>query len=179
MTQVTLPLSDQQPLNLPELTSPSPNWMGRLVRWIRKSDDRWRLHQALLYAITLIVSAVLICTVVLSPLFLYGFSEFVREQERDRCRAYAADLYEIAKDNNQAQFLRGRLDPLSHLNLPLRSSTRKQMIQDLEIPREEARNKTDQELLIEAACKFNNYLERYRIEMRSRSSWLLLRLLGF
>lgn len=180
MTQVTLPISSRDfALDMPSFAPRKHNWMGRVVQWIRNAENQGLFHHALISTIAIIVSVALLCSVILSPLFVYGFKEFIRQEERALYEKKFASLLEIAEQNNRNYFLKGRLDPLSTLDISLVGSARKQMIKDLELPKKEAKDKTDRQLLLEAALKFDNYLDRYYFKVHSRSQWLFWRLLGY
>ena len=178
--EVKLPISSHKfTPDLPEMKPRQLNWMGRLIEWIRLSEDQSWFPHSIVSTIAIFVSGLLLFSVVLSPLFVYGFKEFIRQQERARYNKNFAKLVDIAADNNRVQFLRGRLDPLSKLDISLTYSARSQIIKDLELTRQDAKEKTDQELLLAAALKFDNYIERYHFDVRSRSQWAVWRALGY
>lgn len=180
MTQVKLPVSSQDYTpDLPELKTCELNWMGRIVEWIHSSKSQGWFHHAVVSTIMIVVSSILIFSVVLSPLFIYGFRKFIIQQERARHDQQFEHLLEMAKGAGRAQFLRGRLDPLDKLSVPLRSSTRNQIIRDLELSSERAKTISDKDLLLSAAIKFDNYLERYHFDVRSRSQYRIWRMLGY
>ena len=180
MIEVNLPVSSHEfTPGLPKLKPRKLNWMGRIIQWIHQSEQRGWLQHSIVSTIAIFVSFFLLFSVVLSPLFVYGFKEFIRQQERARYDKNFSKLVAIAADNNRIQFLRGRLDPLSKINISLTSSARKQIIRDLEPYFPDAKTKTDRELFLAAALKFDNFLERYHFKVRSRSQWAFWRAFGY
>jgi len=180
MLEVKLPISSHEfTPDLPEMKPRKLNWMGRMVEWIRLSEERGWFHHSVVSTIAIIISGLLLFSVVLSPLFVYGFKEFIRQQERARYDKSFANLVNIANEANRTQFLRGRLDPLTKLDISLTPSVRSQIIKDLELLKDGAKEITDKQLLLRAALKFDNYIERYHLDVCSRSQWAIWRALGY
>lgn len=141
------------------------NWMGRFVEWIHDSKKKGWLYHSVVSASMIIFSTILVCSVVFSPFFIFGFKEFIIQKERARYDAHFEKLSVNARDHAQYFFNRGRIDPLESLShLYLKPSTLEDIREDLP---PSSKSKSDLELLKEIATRCHNFLEHYDLQIKS------------
>ncbi len=171
MTTHTLHLSEKGfAPNLPPLKIRELNWMGRTVKWFRDCREEGGIQRIIVLGLAIFTSIFLITSLVFCPIFLYGYKEFITQEERGRLDFWRVRLHQIATQNARFEFLRGRRTPLANTYLKLPETTRKRMIHDLNLNETEASRKTDHELLCMAATKHDHYLERYSLKIVSPRS---------
>lgn len=146
--------------------------MGKFVEWIRSSRDAGLIQKVTVLTLMLFLSIFLIGSIVLSPFFFYGFKEFIRQDERSHYEKWEKHLIEVATQHARHEFLRGRATPLTNETFTFKPLTRKRVLHDLELKPEEAKEKSDLELLRMAAAKYDNYIDRYEINYYSQGSFL-------
>jgi hypothetical protein len=168
MTTIFLPVTtnDRAP-ELPELEPRNPNWMGKIVQTIRSFEHSGIIQKVFIYTITLFVSLFLVTSIIFSPLFIYGFKEYIRQSERSAFDKRYLHLLNIATEHGKHRFLTGRLAPLDNVRISLGWGARKQMIRDLELSPDEAGKMKDIDLVRCVAIKYDNYIKRYNITIRA------------
>jgi len=169
MKTINVPLSEDAFVTKFPVTPPAQlGWMGKLVRPLAEVGTRGVIHQTILKTIAIIVSIFLCISVVFSPLFIYGFKEYIKQTERARFDTLIQERTDQAIDHAQQAFLRGRLAPLDKIQFPLSKITRNQMLKDLkkDPKSEEAKQILDEDLLRMIAVKDHNFLGRYGLSIR-------------
>ena len=123
------------------------------------------IYRVIVFTLAIFTSFFLIVSVVLSPLFIYGFKEYIRQCERQRYDNKYKKLLQIAKEHGTHSFLKGRIAPLDTIDINLWGSTRKHIIKDLELKKEELKGLSDKVLVRMAATKYDDFLERYNLRI--------------
>jgi len=144
------------------------NWMGRVVHWVRDSKEHGIIHHTVVTTLAIFTSFALIFSIVLSPLFIYGYKEYIRQCERAVYDQKYKELLKIATEHGTQSFLKGRITPLVTANFSLgwTNMTRNRIIKDLDLNRGEAAILSDRDLLLRAALKFDNVIQRYGLKIR-------------
>ncbi|MDN3506810.1 MAG: hypothetical protein P0S96_06240 [Simkaniaceae bacterium] len=153
---------------LPEMPQREYNWMGRIIYWVRDSKEHGIIHHTVVTTLAVFTSFALIFSVVLSPLFIYGYKEYIRQCERAVYDRKFKEVLQIATQHGTQSFQKGREDPIKTANISLgwTNRTRNRIIKDLDLSREAARELSDKELLILAAKVYHNVFERYGLKIR-------------
>ncbi|NGX59448.1 MAG: hypothetical protein KR126chlam3_00599 [Chlamydiae bacterium] len=163
MTTITEPVSKDSFIpNLPKMNPRDLNWMGRFVDWIRDAENYGSFYKVYVYALTIFTSMLMVISIVLSPLFIYGFKEYIRQCERARFDKEFDSLHQMATEHTWQLFLQGRLDPLKNVDASLSRSERDHIIKDLELKKEDAKKIKDIDLLRMAAKKYPDYISLYK-----------------
>ncbi len=170
MTTTTLPIQskDYVPI-LPKPESRKLGGMGKIVHWIRNSRTEGMIYRVSVLSLAIISSMVLLASVVLSPIFIWGFKEFMIQEQEALFIPWRRNLRDCGMEQSQHQFIHGRIAPLENCRLYLSYSTRKRMVHDLELDQVLADTIDNRDLLKLASLKFDNYLERYNLMISSNS----------
>ncbi len=167
MTTITLPISkDLYIPNLPKMNPRDLNWMGRFVDRIRDAENYGSFYRVYVYALTIFTSMLMVISIVLSPLFIYGFKEYIRQCERARFDKEFDSLHQMATEHGRQLFNQGRIAPLKTIDISLSGSQRDQMIKKLGLEKAEAQNHKDIDLLQMVACKDDDYLSPYGLTIQ-------------
>lgn len=167
MTTITVPVSKDS--FIPELPKMKPrelNWMGRIVNWIRDAENYGIIYRVVVNTIAIFTSMLMVVSIVLSPLFIYGFKEYIRQCERALFDKKFDTLLQMATEHGRQFFIKGRLAPLDTIDISLWASTRRRMVKDLELKKEEAQNLKDIELVRMVGCKYDDFISRYGLKIR-------------
>jgi hypothetical protein len=167
MTIITVPISKDTfiPI-LPKLPPRELNWMGKIVSWIRDAPNNGIIYRIVVVTLAIFTSFILIVSIVFSPLFIYGFKEFIRQSERTRYDKKYNELLQIASEHGRQSFLRGRLAFFDTIDINLWSETRKRIIKDLDLKKEGARHYKDIDLVRMIAAKYDDFLDRYDLKIK-------------
>ena len=168
MSTIALPIDTKDYIpTLPEFEPKELTWKGKVIRWIRDSREEGCIFRTTVLALSIFISILLITSIFFSPIFISGFREFVRQEECAKHKGWREKVLKAATEHSLHQFRRGRIEPLTDHKFTLRSSTRNHITYDLDITAEQAKQKTDLELLRMAAIKFDNFFERYKLKIYS------------
>lgn len=149
--------------NFPKAKPRELNWMGRIVEWIRKSQQEGFIYRISVLVFTVLISVALIISIILSPIFIYGFREYILQQERARYDQMHHELVKMAEDFGTQNFLRGRLNPLDAASINVKRSTRKKLIKNLSLNSEEAKKISDRELVKRIAAMNDQFLDQAKL----------------
>ncbi len=164
MKTIEVPLSEDAFVTKFPVTPPAKlTWMGRIVRPLAEVGERGVIHQTILKTVAIIISIFLCISVVFSPIFIYGFKEYIKQTERARFDTLIQERTDQAIDHAQQAFLQGRLAPLDKINVSLTRGTRNQMLRDLgyQPKSEKAKKIFDEDLIRMIAVKNGNFLGHY------------------
>lgn len=105
--------------NFPPMEPHKPNFTTSFVQWIRKIDDGHSLiYKVTAHAFVILLSIVLLSSVIFSPLLLYGFKEYIQQEERAFYDQKYNHLKEYAKDHIWYWYNRRRFSPPKEPELP-------------------------------------------------------------
>lgn len=151
----------------PELPKPSYGFFGRIVYWIRDANNHGVLWRTIVTTTALVVSLLMIVSIVLSPLFIITFREYIKQNEKARYDAEYKEVLAIAKDQARQNFMRGRLAPLRDLDVKFWpfSNKRKKLIQLLDLPPQEAKKYSNIELVRMVALRHNDFIHRCNLTL--------------
>jgi hypothetical protein len=142
--------------------------MGRVIHWVRDSRNHGLIHHTIVTTLALFTSIFLIISIVFSPLFVYGYKEYVRQCERAVSDRRDKNLLKIATEHSAAQFHNGRRKPIetADVHLGWTNGIRNRIIKDLDLSKDEARKLSDRDLLLRACVVFENVFQRYGLRIK-------------
>jgi len=156
------------------------NFFQEGVRWtyttnLKDSVPRFFVvaQKVIKLALVFFASAILLLSIVGSPVVLYGYKEYVIQREKSVFDQQIASLHEAEKTQKRARFVEGRLMPLTHVPFFIDDETIESMARHLKIEgREELthedpaiRLKAKQALVHKAALKYDNFFTFFRLKI--------------
>lgn len=152
--------------NFPTVKPRELNWMGRTVLWIRESENQGIIYRTSVFVLTFIVSVFLVVSIVFSPIFIYGFKEYILQSERERYDRMHSEIVEMAKDFGRQNFLRGRTKIFEEATIQIGTKARKEIVETLELKLNDAKGISDYDLLQRIVLKHDHFLNNRKISIQ-------------
>jgi len=170
MNGVNFPSQSQNFIpSLPELDNRKLGGMGKIIRWIRNARNGGLIYRVTVLTLAILTSMALLVSVVLSPIFVWGFREFIIQDQQEFFDLWKRNIRQSAIEQSNGHLHLGRTGPLKNSKFSIRDATRKRMIHDLEIDETAASTTSDCELVQRVSLMFDNYIEKYNLMICSRS----------
>jgi len=142
-------------------------YMGRVVTWIRSSEKQSAFPRAIFHTLVFFASLALLLSLVGIPIFLYGYREYLIQEDRSGFSKIAKTAHNAWTDYANYVRVERRRKLLDHIHdITLTGKTRRQIIQDFEIP--EGDTPKDVDLVKIAANARDDFLPCYHLEIVSR-----------
>lgn len=171
MSTVTLPIETKDFIpTLPNLEVRKLGMMGKVIRWIRDSRQEGFIYRITVLTLSILTSMVLLGSIVLSPIFIWGYKEFMIQEQDDFFHPWKKNIRDCAMEHVKFQYMHGRIAPLDACKISLSRATKKRIVHDLELSEEITKQISNRDLLKLASLKYDNYLERYDLMVSSRFS---------